>query len=121
MFSFLTKGLEYNKLAKNLGAIKENLDNIQVAAYASYDNSYLGPQLVQVTYMFKTEILEKMDKYNWPSNSPIFIGNLHKKTLGEMVTNTITEIYSLAQELRFEQYIKEVLTEGETYFILKQK
>lgn len=121
MFNFLKKAIEFNKLAKTLGVLKENLENIRVTAYASYDNRHLGQQLVQVTYIFKTEILEKMDKYNWPSNSPIYIGNLHKKTLGEMVTTTVTEIYSLAQELRFEEYIKEVLTEGETYFILKQK
>lgn len=121
MFGFFSKGIEYNKLAKTLGNVKGNLEKIQEAAYKTYDNSYLGPQLLLVTYVFKTDVLEKMDKYNWPTHSPIFIGNMQKKTLGEMISSIVAEIYLIAAELRFEQHVKEILTGGEAYHRMKRK
>ncbi len=120
MFSFLTKGIEYNKVSKNLSNVLNDLENIRLEANRTYDNSYLGPHLINVVFFFKTEIIEKIEKYNWSINSPIFLGNMKKRTLGEIVSTINTEIYLIAQELRAEKCIEEILTEGDTYLRMKK-
>jgi len=119
MFDFLTKGLEYNKLAKALSNTIVCIDKLQSVYNQTYERSAVGPGLFDVAFRFKNEVIDRMDKYNWPSTSPVFLDKMKKHSLGEAVSIATTKIYLLAEDLDVKKYVIEILNEGDTYYKMK--
>lgn len=113
-------GKQYQELAKTANACYLVLQDVKLAI----KNGNLGSDhLFYVCYMFRTDILDRIDKYKWSLGTPIVVPMMpgENKTLQTTINILLQNINTCAEMTSTEEECQEILEKDDFYYELEER
>lgn len=113
---FSKRGREYGRLAKAFGRLYIKLKDIEsrVKESSDMDISAIQYSLMEVAYLYTTEITERQVEYLWPLQTPIYIPALTRRrlTLSQAMYLTIEKLSNISIEIGCYKEVSKLLEKG---------
>lgn len=113
---FLTKALEYNKLAKAFNGHYLMLSK----ALGEASNKDIKDDLLILAYLGRREIIDRIEEYQWQMGTKIIVPMMpgDKKTLGYAFEQTIGKLMKVADQEGCGNQVIQILDKKEIYYKL---
>jgi hypothetical protein len=115
------KGIEYNKLAMAFNGMYLIINEVESKTlngdtYEVY--AIIEKELMMVAYMYRINIIDRIEKYRWDFNTPIVVPNLSEETttLENVYNATFEKLTGLADVLSIGNEIKSILKKGDHFY-----
>jgi len=122
--NFLTKGLEYNRLAKAFGNAYSALNEYEIKFNSGFVNDYyeFKQDLLILAYLCRKEILNRMEEYGWIMASPISVPKISrgKITLLFAYQHTIGRLTKFANKIKIGEELQEILDKKTEYDVIRK-
>lgn len=116
-----TKRIQYNRLAMAINGmvlIINELDERAMSGGKEDVYAQIEQELFIAAYMYRINIIDRLEKYNWDETTPIIVPNISSKrtTLEFAFNNTIDKLNSLADDLSCLDEVTSILKKSDYFF-----
>jgi hypothetical protein len=119
---FFTKAIEYNKMAKALGALFVMANELASKVEENKEVDY-SEDLFLLAYLSRIEIVDRVEEYKWGMLNKITVPLISKSTITLMhaFNQTIGFISLIATNINMLEKVQNILEKGERYNEMDKK
>jgi hypothetical protein len=118
MLKFFKEGAEFMDLTRSMNGLYGMLQELIPRIEENYDYSEFKEDILVLSYFARKGILDRMEKYNWSMERPIYVPSIKKGniTLLYAFSQTVQKLATVASEIGYSDLYEEVLNRGEAYY-----
>lgn len=114
------KGKELNKMVISFAKLHLMLNELADKIEGTIDADEHKEELLVTAYLFRREIIFRLNRYKWSMNTPLLIPGIssNRIVLLTIFQQTINKILSLSRKIDLEDTAQEIMDGKEAYFEL---